>query len=124
MLLSLETILTGQTQGCFEARFKCDSTGTGVWRGSSQRHVLCHQHATFICLHLACSTVHSVALNPLGHKLMGSVPWPIARYPIVAENDFAGTIVDSNGHMEWSVGQGERQYLNKDSVRLDAYGCL
>ncbi|KAI5454901.1 hypothetical protein NCC49_002177 [Naganishia albida] len=49
--------------------------------------------------------VHSVALNPLGHKLMGSVPWPIARYPIVAENDFAGTIVDSNGHMEWSVGQ-------------------
>ncbi|KAJ9117260.1 hypothetical protein QFC20_000405 [Naganishia adeliensis] len=49
--------------------------------------------------------VHSVALNPLGYKLMGSVPWPIARYPIVAENDFAGTIVDANGHTDWHVGQ-------------------
>lgn len=37
---------------------------------------------------------------------MGSVPWPIARYPIVAEFDFAGTIADPNGHKEWREGEG------------------
>ncbi|KAJ9097584.1 hypothetical protein QFC21_004618 [Naganishia friedmannii] len=49
--------------------------------------------------------VHSAALNPLGPKLMSSVPFPIARYPIVPENDFAGVVVDPNGHREWKVGQ-------------------
>ncbi|KAJ9123877.1 hypothetical protein QFC22_000665 [Naganishia vaughanmartiniae] len=49
--------------------------------------------------------VHSAALNPVGPKLMSSVPWPIARYPIVPENDFSGVIVDPNGHKEWKVGQ-------------------
>lgn len=55
--------------------------------------------------------VHSVGLNPLGYKLMGTVPWPIARYPIVAENDFAGTIADANGHTDWHVGQGAFAYV-------------
>lgn len=38
--------------------------------------------------------------------MMGSVPWPMARFPIIAESDFAGTVVDANGHSEWAVGQG------------------
>lgn len=50
--------------------------------------------------------VHSAALNPVGYKMMGSVPSPIARFPGIPESDFAGVIVDTNGHNEWSVGQG------------------
>lgn len=54
---------------------------------------------------IAC-LVHSAALNPVGYRMMGTVPSPIARFPGIPESDFAGVIVDMNGHNEWAVGQG------------------
>lgn len=37
---------------------------------------------------------------------MGSIPWPIIKFPSIPEIDFAGRIADANGHPEWEVGQG------------------
>lgn len=41
--------------------------------------------------------VRAAAFNPVGYKMMGLLPNFIARRPHVAENDFAGVVVDANG---------------------------
>lgn len=41
--------------------------------------------------------VEAAALNPVGYKFMGLLPNFIARRPLPAEYDFAGTIADANG---------------------------
>ncbi|EGN95474.1 hypothetical protein SERLA73DRAFT_186503 [Serpula lacrymans var. lacrymans S7.3] len=47
--------------------------------------------------------VQAAALNPVGYKLMGTLPNFIARRPITVEHDLAGVIVDANGS-EFSIG--------------------
>ncbi|TRM64734.1 hypothetical protein BD626DRAFT_567608 [Schizophyllum amplum] len=41
--------------------------------------------------------VEAAALNPVGYKVMGLLPDFIAKRPLPAEHDFAGTVVDANG---------------------------
>lgn len=63
---------------------------------------------TIIPVTTACIyVVQSVALNPVGYKLMGMLGWPIATLPAIPEQDVSGTIVDANGVARWQVGDGE-----------------
>lgn len=56
---------------------------------------------------VATLLVHSVALNPVGYKLMQLVPWPMARYPMIPEGDFSGTIVAGENTGGWNVKKGD-----------------
>ncbi|KAI0041542.1 NAD(P)-binding protein [Auriscalpium vulgare] len=47
--------------------------------------------------------VEAAALNPIGYKLMKWLPNFVARRPITAEQDLAGTVVDGNG-TRWKAG--------------------
>ncbi|KAJ9097583.1 hypothetical protein QFC21_004617 [Naganishia friedmannii] len=48
--------------------------------------------------------VHSVSLNPVGYKLMGMLPWPLAKLPMIPEGDFSGWVADPNGHDDkWKI---------------------
>ncbi|KAG2157418.1 NAD(P)-binding protein [Suillus clintonianus] len=47
--------------------------------------------------------VQAAALNPVGWKVMSTVPNVLARRPITPEHDFAGVVVDANG-TEFSAG--------------------
>ncbi|KAJ9123876.1 hypothetical protein QFC22_000664 [Naganishia vaughanmartiniae] len=80
--------------------------------------------------------VHSVSLNPVGYKLMGLLPWPVAKLPMIPEGDFAGWVADPNGHdTKWKindeviglvevpvrVGKGKgamAQYITVDAAKI------
>jgi NADPH:quinone reductase-like Zn-dependent oxidoreductase len=51
-------------------------------------------------------TVHSVALNPVGYKLMQTLPSLVAKFPANPESDLSGWVVDANGS-QFVVGDGE-----------------
>ncbi|KAF8319775.1 NAD(P)-binding protein [Clavulina sp. PMI_390] len=41
--------------------------------------------------------VEAAALNPVMHKLVFRLPWPLIKRPKIVESDFTGTVVDANG---------------------------
>lgn len=56
--------------------------------------------------------MHYAALNPVGYKLMGLVPWPLITLPSIPEQDFSGRVV--NGNIDVKGGDGESAVLVYD----------
>jgi NADPH:quinone reductase-like Zn-dependent oxidoreductase len=59
-------------------------------------------------------TVHSVALNPVGYKLMQTLPSLVAKLPANPESDLSGWVVDANGS-QFVVGDGESGVLSSSA---------
>ncbi|KAI0689116.1 hypothetical protein BC835DRAFT_1407907 [Cytidiella melzeri] len=67
--------------------------------------------------------VHAAALNPVGYKLMGLLPNFLVKRPQVAENDFAGVVVNGNG-TDWQNGQEVYGIVSADVAFKNGQGAL
>ncbi|KAJ3504181.1 hypothetical protein NLJ89_g8070 [Agrocybe chaxingu] len=67
--------------------------------------------------------VQAAALNPIGWKLMRVLPNFLAKRPHVAEHDFSGVIVDSNG-TEFSNGDPIYGWIPSDLQQKTRQGSI
>ncbi|CED84054.1 Zinc-binding oxidoreductase [Phaffia rhodozyma] len=67
--------------------------------------------------------VHSVALNPVGYKMMPALPSFARKYPSILEFDLAGTVVDPNGST-FNVGDKVFGICPADDNIKDGKGAL
>ncbi|TDL27567.1 NAD(P)-binding protein [Rickenella mellea] len=67
--------------------------------------------------------IQAAALNPVGYKLMKMLPNWLAKRPHVAENDFAGVVVDANG-TAFANGDEVFGWIPTDLQQKTSQGCL
>ncbi|KAG2158438.1 NAD(P)-binding protein [Suillus bovinus] len=67
--------------------------------------------------------VQAAALNPVGWKLMSSVPNVLARRPLTPEHDLAGVVMDANG-TEFSAGDEVIGYIPVSLQSKTGQGAL